>query len=136
MTRPVIERRSPRPLANTLPISSMSRVQVGKVFTNGPEGQSQVKSYQRLKKWYFIPPCLTLSTIRYESKVKWSNSGEGVAPSLTPWCCSYWKGSLWFALNSGRQLYLLTTHKYLNTFGSDHLVLGVKNRSIMFELRL
>ena len=23
--------------------------------------QSQVESYQRLKKWYLMPPCLTLS---------------------------------------------------------------------------
>ena len=43
--------------------------------------QSQVESYQRLKKWYFIPPCLTLSNIRYISRVKWSNPGKGVAPS-------------------------------------------------------
>ena len=26
--------------------------------------QSQVESYQRLKKWYLIPPCLTLSITR------------------------------------------------------------------------
>ena len=26
--------------------------------------QSQVESYQRLKKWYLMPPCLTLSIIR------------------------------------------------------------------------
>ena len=31
--------------------------------------------------WYLIPPCLTLSNIRYVSRVKWSNPGEGVAPS-------------------------------------------------------
>ena len=29
--------------------------------------QSQVKSYQRLKKWYSIYPSLTLSILRYES---------------------------------------------------------------------
>ena len=48
--------------------------------------QSQVESYQRLKKWYFMPPCLALSIIRYGSRVKWSNPGKGVAPSPTPWC--------------------------------------------------
>ena len=32
--------------------------------------QSQVKSYQRLKKWYLIPPCLKLSIIRYVFKSK------------------------------------------------------------------
>ena len=40
--------------------------------------QSQVESYQRLKK--------TLSVIRYGSRVKWSNPGKGVAPSPTPGC--------------------------------------------------
>ena len=48
--------------------------------------QSQVESYQRLKKWYLMPPCLTLSIIRYGSRVKRSNPGKGVAPSPTPWC--------------------------------------------------
>ena len=48
--------------------------------------QSQVESYQRLKKWYLMPPCLTLSIIRYGTRVKWSNPGKGVAPSPTPWC--------------------------------------------------
>ena len=38
--------------------------------------QSQVTSYQRLKKWSLIPPCLTLSIIRYVSRVKWSNPGK------------------------------------------------------------
>ena len=40
--------------------------------------QSQVESYQRLKKWYLMPPSLTLSIIRYGSRVKWSNPGKGV----------------------------------------------------------
>ena len=48
--------------------------------------QSQVESYQRLKKWYLMPPCLTLSILRYGSRVKWSNPGKGVAPFPTPWC--------------------------------------------------
>ena len=48
--------------------------------------QSQVESYQRLKKWYLMRSCLTLSIIRYGSRVKWSDPGKGVAPSPTPWC--------------------------------------------------
>ena len=70
--------------------------------------QSQVTSYQRLLKWYWIPPCLTLSNIRYVSRVKWSNPGKGVAPSPTPWCSSYWKWSLLAALDYGcqQQLYI------------------------------
>ena len=42
-----------------------------RVFTDGPgDGfQSQVKSYQKIKKWYLIPPFLTLSIIRYDSRI-------------------------------------------------------------------
>ena len=61
--------------------------------------QSQVESYQRFKKWYLMLPCLTLSIIRYISRVKWSNPGKGVASSPTPWCSSYRKGSLWVTLD-------------------------------------
>ena len=42
--------------------------------------QSKVSSYQRLWKWYLIPPCLTLSNIKYVTRIKWSNDGKGVAP--------------------------------------------------------
>ena len=62
--------------------------------------------------WYdatfcLVPLCLTLSNIRWWSRVKWSNPGKRVVPSTTRPCCSYWKRSLWGALDYGRQLYLL-----------------------------
>ena len=38
-----------------------------------------------------MPRCLTLSILRYGSRVKWSNPGKGVAPSPTSWCSSYRK---------------------------------------------
>ena len=79
--------------------------------------QSQVESYRRLKKCYLIPPCLTLSIIRYASRVKWSNPGKGVPSSPTPWCSSSWKGSLLVALDYGRQLYLLI---YIHTHTHTH----------------
>ena len=66
--------------------------------------QSQVVSYQRLLKWYLIPPCLTLSSIRYVSRVKWSNPEKGVAPSPTPQWGSYWKESLMVTLDYSCQL--------------------------------
>ena len=81
--------------------------------------QSQVESYQRLKKWYLIPPCLTLSIIRYVSRVKWSNPGNGVAPFPTPQCSSYWKGSFWVPLDYSRQLYLL--YLYLSTLSHCYM---------------
>ena len=67
--------------------------------------QFQVELYHRLKKWYLIPPCLTLSIIRYESWVKWSNPGKGVAPSPVSWCSSSRKGSLRITLDYGCQLF-------------------------------
>ena len=45
--------------------------------------------------------------IRQGSRVKWSNPGERVAPSPTPWCSSYWKRGLWVTLDYGLQLYFI-----------------------------
>ena len=67
--------------------------------------QPQVVSYRRLEKWYSMPPCLTLSNIRYVSRVKLCNPEKGVASSPTPQSSSYWKGSLQVSLDYGRQLY-------------------------------
>ena len=78
--------------------------------------QSKVESYQRFKKWYLMLPCLTLSIIRCVSRVKWSNPGKGVAPSPTPQCSSYWKGSLWVTLSYGRQLYFIYIDRYLYVY--------------------
>ena len=68
-----------------------------------------------------IPPCLTLSNIRYVSRVKWSNPGKGVAPSSTPWCSRYWKVSLLVALDNSRQIYWL----FINSNGTVRLILQV-----------
>ena len=70
---------------------------MGRVFASSPGDQGSIRGRiipKTLKKWYLIPPCLTLSNITYVSRVKWSNPGKGVAPSPTPQCSSYWKGSL------------------------------------------
>ena len=43
--------------------------------------QSQVESYQRLKKWYSVPPCLTLSTeVRIKGKVEQSKGRNSALP--------------------------------------------------------
>ena len=67
--------------------------------------QVQVESYQRLKKWYLMPPFSTLSIIRYGSRVNWSNPGKGVATSPTPCCNSYGKVSPLVTLDYTCQLY-------------------------------
>ena len=40
------------------------------------------------------------------SRVKWSNPENGEAPSPTPWCRSYRKGSLRVTLDYGQQLHI------------------------------
>ena len=59
------------------------------------------------KKWYLMLLCLTLSIIRHRSGVKWSNTGNRVAPSHTSQFSSYWKGSLRVAFDYGHQLYFM-----------------------------
>ena len=48
-----------------------------------------------------------LNTQHYKVRIKGKveQSSEGVAPSPTPWCSSYQKGSLRVTLDYGRQLY-------------------------------
>ena len=94
--------------------------------------QSLVESYQRLKKWYLMPPCLTLSIIRYRSRVKWGNSEKGVAPFPTPWCSSYRKGSLRVTLDNSRQLYLYI-YIYIYIFTHTHIY---KNKMIHYYFAL
>ena len=69
--------------------------------------QSQVIIPKTKKKWYLMLPCLPLSIIRNGSRVKWSNPGKGVEPSLIPRCSSYRKGSFRVALDYSRQLYFI-----------------------------
>ena len=42
-----------------------------------------------IQPFYSMPSCLTLSIIRYGSKVKWGKLKKGVAPFPTPSCSSY-----------------------------------------------
>ena len=44
--------------------------------------QCKVEWYQRLKKWYSMLSCLTLSITRYVSRVKWSNPRKEWCPLL------------------------------------------------------
>ena len=48
------------------------------VFAMVPETgvQSQIELNQRLKKWYLMPPCLTLSIIKYGSRVSGAIHGK------------------------------------------------------------
>ena len=67
----------------------------------------------KTKKWYLISSCLTLSIIRYGSRIKWSSLAKGAAPSPTPRCSSYWKGRLRVAFDYGRPTIITTIYIYI-----------------------
>ena len=75
------------------------------MFANGPGDRGLIPGLfiPKTQKWYLMPLCLTLSAIRYRSRVNWSNPGNGVVPS--PRCGSYWKGSIRVPFDWDRQLY-------------------------------
>ena len=80
-----------------------------RVFANGSgdRGSIQGRVIPKTQKWYLSPPCLTLSIIRYGSRVSRAILGEGVVLSPTPRCSSYRKGSLRVTLDNSRLTYLL-----------------------------
>ena len=82
---------------------------MGRVFANGPEDLSSVPGHVIPKTFKMVLDASLLNTQHYKVRVrvKWSNLEKGVAPSPTPQCSSYQKGSLLVALDYGRQLYLL-----------------------------
>ena len=86
-----------------------------RVFANRPGdlGFNPRSSHTKdSKKWYLMPPCLTLSIIRYGSRVKWSNPGKEVAPSPTPWCSKLSKKGA-FGSPSTMVAYLLFFYIYI-----------------------
>ena len=56
--------------------------------------QSQVETYQRLKKMVLDASLLNTQHYEAQSKAKWKNPGKEVAPSTTSRYSSYTKGSL------------------------------------------
>ena len=93
----------------------------GRVFTNGLGDRGSIPGWviPKLKKWYLITPCLTLSIIRNVSRVKWSNPGKGVASHPTPQYSSFWKGSLRVIFDYSCQLFYLILIYYLQYFTSN-----------------
>ena len=74
------------PLADCDSLDQFFRRDV-RVFANSPGDLDSIRGrlIPKTQKWYLIPPCLTLSIIRYGSRVKWSNPGKGAfeSPSTT-----------------------------------------------------
>ena len=56
---------------------------MSRVFTNGPgdRGSIPCQVIPKTQKWYLMLPCLTLSILRYRSRIKWNNPRNEVMPS-------------------------------------------------------
>ena len=88
-----------------------------RVFANGPGDLGSIPGRVIPKTQKMVLDASLLNTQHYKVwiKGKVEQSREGVAPSPTHCCSSYWKGSLRVTLDYGRQLYLLyLLHKYLH----------------------
>ena len=88
------------------------------MFANCPGNMDSIPDLviPKTQKMVLGASLLNTQHYRYGSRVQWSNPGKGVAPSPTPGCSSYRKGSLRVTLDYGRQFYLL----YLYSFEKGH----------------
>ena len=69
---------------------------------NGPGDLGSIPGHGIPKTLKMVLDTSLLNTWRYKVRIKWSNPGKGVAPSPTPLCSSYWKGSLRVTFYYGR----------------------------------
>ena len=84
------------------------------VFTNGLGDLGSIPGWIIPKTQKMVLDAALLNTQhKVRIKGKWSNPEDGVVPSPTPRCSSYWKGCLRVTLDYGRQLYLLTVREKL-----------------------
>ena len=88
--------------------------------------QSQVESYQKLKKWYLMSLCIYTQHHKVQIKGNVSQSWERSNASATPWCSSYRKWSHRVTVNNGRQLYLL----YIYISLKEHMLSGLRKTSL------
>ena len=77
-------------------------------FTNSPGDLGSIASYQRLKKWYLIPSCLTLSNIRYVARVMWCNPEKGVVHPLHLSVVAIEKGAFWSQIHKFFYFYFVS----------------------------
>ena len=105
-------------LLPTLPDIGLAIPDIGlavRVFANGPGDLGSIPGRVIPKTQKMVLDTYLLNTQHYKVRIKGKveQSWEGVAPSPTPWCSSYRKGSLWVTLDYGRQLYFITKEAVL-----------------------
>ena len=97
-----------------------------RVFANGPGDWGSIPGRVIPKTQKMVLDASLLNTQHYKVRIKdkVEQSREGVAPSPTPWCSSYRKGSLRVTLDYGCQLYfylhMICKHILWRTFVNKH----------------
>ena len=86
-----------------------------RVFANGPGDLGSIPGRIIPKTQKMVLDASLLNTQHYKVRIKGKveQSREGVAPSPTPWCSSYRKGSLRVTLDNGRQLFTIYIYIYI-----------------------
>ena len=98
-----------------------------RVFANGPGDLGSIpgRVIPKTKKMVLDASLLNNQHYKVRIKGKVEQSREGVAPSPTPLCSSYRKGSLRVTLDYGRQLYFYYHIEF--KLHIDHLNMFMKN---------
>ena len=92
---------------------------MSRAFANGLEDWGSIPSRVIPKTQIIVPDATLFSTQHYKVRIKRKveQSRNGVAPSPTLRCGSYWKRSCQVTLEKGRQLYLLYYDGWVVWFG-------------------
>ena len=79
-----------------------------RMFANDPRNRGSILDWVIPKTQKLVLDATKLNIQHYKVRIKskWSNPKKGVALSPTPWYSSYWKTSLWVALDYGQPTYL------------------------------
>ena len=84
----------------------------------GDQGSIPARVIPKTQKMVLDASLLNTQHYKVRIKGKVEQSREGVAPSPTPWCCSYRKGNLRVTLDYGRQLYFNMIFSYVKPHDS------------------
>ena len=109
-----------------------------RVFANRPGDLVSIAGRVIPKTQKMVLDASLLNTQHYKVRIKGKveQSREGVAPSPTPWCSSYRKGSLRVTLDYGRQLYLLIYPNISLRSRSQHVGSSVSSTKKDIDTRL
>ena len=104
-----------------------------RVFANSlwDRGSVSGRPIPKIQKMVLDASLFNTQHYKVRIKGKWSNPWKGVVSFPTPWCSSYWKGSLQVTLQYGRPTYIyIYIYMYVYAFTEHSIWAGCDRRSI------